>query len=290
MTNDRESGGSHHGYSLIEMLLAMAVLAVLVVLLAQVINTTSQTITKASGHMLADGEAQLVFDRLADDIAQIINRNDVDSLFIGLPTNSSGTNNDDQMYFYTQGAGFSTNSTNQSLVALVGYRVNHRKLERLGVTKSWDDLSYVTPSNSQTGFVVTNPLLNLGTATNYFHVISPSVFRMEIALLMKTGTKNADGSLNGVNSYANITNSTNAWHGLTNVMAIVVAFGILDQGSRKLVTDQQLDTLALSLPDASTNGGVSIPTWTSKALTTSAIPVAARSQIRIYQRSFPVKR
>ena len=41
------------------------------------------------------------------------------------------------------------------------------------------------------------------------------------------GSKNPDGTVNQPNSYANLTNSTNYWHGLTNVMAIVVALGIL---------------------------------------------------------------
>lgn len=278
------------GFTLVEMLVSMAILAILVILMAQVINAVSQTIAKAGDHIQCDIEAQVVFDRLADDIGQIINRSDVDSLFIGMPTNSLGTNNNDQIYFYTQGSSFSTNATNLNPVALVAYRVNKRRLERLGIAKEWDDLPYLTPSNSQTGFVASNPLQNLGNATNYFHIIAPSVFRMEVALLMKAGTKNADGSINQNNSYANLTNSTNSWHGLTNVMAIVVALGILDQTSRRIVTDQQLDSLASALPDSSTNGGVSIATWTSKAMTTTNIPLAARSQIRIYQRSFPVKR
>ena len=283
------TGNRVSGYSLLELMVAMAILAILVVLLAQVINTTSQVITKATDHMQCDTEAQIVFDRLADDIAQVINRSDVDALFIGMP-NASSTNYNDQMYFYSQGTGFATNTANPSQVSLIGYRVNNRSLERLGVLKSWDDLPYLTPSNSQTGFVATNPLANLGAATNYFHVIAPSIFRMEIALLMKVGSRNADGSVNQANSYANLTNSTNYWHGLTNVMAIVVALGILDQTSRKIVTGQQLDALAASLPNASTNGGVSIATWTSLAMTTTNIPPSARSQIRIYQRSFPVKR
>lgn len=278
------------GYSLIEMLVSMIVLALLVVLLAQVINTVSKMVTKASQHIQSDTEAQTVFARLQDDIAQIINRSDVDSLFLGMPTNSAGTNNNDLMVFYTQGASYSTNSTNQSPVSVVAYRVTNNQLQRLAITRGWDDLPYLTPSNSQTGFPATNPLQGLGTATNYFHTIAPSVFRMEIALLMRTGTKNADGTTNGPNSYANITNSSSTWHGLTNVMAIVVALGLLDQTSRKIVTDQKLNSLALTLPDASTNGGISIASWTSKAMTSTNIPSAAISQIRIYQRSFPVTR
>lgn len=289
-------GNTLKGYSLLEMLIALVILALLVVMFAQVINTISQMITKATNHMQCDAEAQLVFDRVGDDIAQIVNRSDVDSLFIGMPTNSSGTDHNDEMFFYSQGAGLATNATNQSQVSLISYRINNRRLERLGVTKSWDDLPYLTPSNSQTGFLAGNPLQNLGAATNYFHTLAPSVFRMEITLLMKVGTINPKGSPNGdysinqVNSYANLTNSTNSWHGVTNVMAIVVALGMLDQTSRKIVTDQQLDSLSAILPDSSINGGTSIATWTGKALTTTNVSPATRSQIRIYQRSFPIKR
>ena len=292
MTTERDTRSEEgcRGFTLLEMVVALAVMAVLVVLLVQVINAVSDVVTKASDRVQCDLEAQTVFDRISDDIAQIINRPDVDALFLGLPTNSTGTDNNDQIYFYTQGSGFSTNTTNQSPVSLIAYQVNNTHLQRLGLTRGWDDLPYVTPSNAQTTFIATAPLQNFGTASNYFHTIAPSVFRMEITLLMKAGTINADGTTNSMNSYANLTNSTNPWHGLTNVMAVVVALSLLDQTSRQIVTTQQLKALALTLPDASTNGGISISTWTSMAMTATNIPPAVRSEIRIYQRSFPVKR
>ena len=277
------------GFTLIEVLVALAVLSVLVVLLAQVINQVSVTMTRASEHAQSDSEADVVFGRLADDIAQIINRPDLDSLFIGMP-NASGTDHNDQMFFYTQGSGFSTNSVNQSPVTLVSYLVTNQALKRLGVARSWDDQTFITPSNILTQFTGSSPLTNFGRAGNYLHVIGPSVFRMEIALLMEPGSTNSDGSTNGYNSYAYISSATNPWHGLTNVASIVVALGVLDQTSRKIVTSQQLSNIAAAFPDAITNGGIPIVTWTSNAYSVAGIPQAALSQVRIYQHSFPVTR
>jgi prepilin-type N-terminal cleavage/methylation domain-containing protein len=289
--NKRESGsGNTSGYSLIELLVAMLVLAILVVLLSQVINQTSRTIGRSSDHMQSDIEAQLIFTRMADDIAQIINRTDVDSLFIGMPTNASGTDHNDQMFFYSQGSGFVTNGSNHSTTTLISYLVTNQSLMRLGVACAWDDQMFVTTSNALTWFNGTSPLSNFGNATNYYHPLGPSVFRMEIALLMEPGSINVDGTTNGTNAYANITNGTNPWYGLHNVASIVVGLGILDQTSRKIVTPQQLTNLAAALPDATTNGGIPIASWTSIAFSVAGIPQEALSQVRFYQRSFPVTR
>ena len=284
------SGWCASGFTLIEMLVALAVLAVLVALLGQVVNQVSETITRATEHTQSDTEAEVIFDRIGDDIAQIINRTDVDSLFVGMSTNSGGSDNNDQMFFYSQGAGFSTNGSNPSPVTLISYLVTNQALVRLGVARSWDDIPFITPSNGITEFSGSTPLSNVGNPTNYFHVIGPSVFRMEVALLMEPDSINPDGSTNGINTYANIGSGTNSWHGLTNVSSIVVALGILDQTSRKIMTPQQLSNVAAALPDSMTNGGVPIGNWSTNAYSVPNIPPAALSQVRVYQRSFPVKR
>ncbi len=199
--NKRGKGsGNTRGYSLIELVVAMFVLAVLVVLLSQVINQTSRTIGRSSDHMQSDMEAQLVFSRIADDIAQIINRTDVDCLFIGMPTNSSGTDHNDQMFFYSQGSGFATNGSNHSPTTLVSYLVTNQSLMRLGVACSWDDQIFITTSNALTWFNGSSPLANCGNATNYYHPIGTSVFRKENELLMEPGSINVDGTTNGTNT------------------------------------------------------------------------------------------
>jgi len=157
-------GHQWEGFTLIEMVVSLAVVAILIVLLAQVMTQVSNTLTRASEHTESDAEAQVVFARIADDIAQIINRSDVDCLFIGMPTNSSGTDHNDQMFFYSQGAAFSTNMANQSPVAIVSYLVTNQALKRMGVASSWDDLMFLTPSSSLTGRSGSSPLTNCGTA------------------------------------------------------------------------------------------------------------------------------
>jgi len=285
------------GFTLVEMVVALGILAILVVLMGQVINQVSKTITRAQGHSQCDTEAAVVFDRIGDDIAQIINRSDADALFIGFPTNSAsgsnglssaGTDHNDQMFFYSQGSGYATNTTNQSPICFISYVVTNQVLKRLGVAQSWDDQTFITSGNKQTLINGTNPLtLGLST-TNYYHVLGPSVIRMEVALLMVAGTTNADGSSNGDNAYANLTNGTNYWHGLTNVNSIAVGLAILDQTTRGLLTSQQLSNVASALPDsiASNNGGFP-GAWTNQVI---SVPGSPNSQVRIYKRVFPVTR
>lgn len=290
------------GFTLIEVLVACSVLVLLVVLVAQMVGSASLVTKESSRRMDADDEARMVFDRMSEDFAQIPKRADMNPLFLG-------TNGNDQLYFYSQAPGISTNgsSSNSSGIGLIGYQVMSNGLARLGVAQSWDDLSFssnalVTAYNNQV----------YGGSTN-FHIIAPSVFRMEFALRMKPGsTNNTNGlgpmavsfssaTVNGTNV---VFQTNNAGQGLQDVAAIIVTLGILDQTSQLIVTDANLSNLAsvsimsdaitnsgsgVGLINGSGNKGIAADTWRTNALTLSTgIPQAARSQIRIYQRTFPI--
>ena len=277
-------------FTLLEMLVALTVLVLMVILTAQITGNTSKVTSGVSRQLDADAEARSIFDRMGADFSQMVIRPDVDALFLGLPLGSAGADHNDQLYFYSQVPAYSTNAAQQSPLALIAYRVRNQSLERLGASRSWDEIPFLTLSNSLTGFDPNALLQNLGDVTNHFQVIAPSVFRMEAAFLMKPGTTNGDGSVNTVNSYAKMNDAVNPRHGFANVAAIVVALGVLDRTSRAVVSGTQLDSLASLLRDASTNGGIPLAAWNSNAFSASDIPLAARSRVRFYIRHFPLKR
>ena len=260
-------------FTILELLVAGAVLALLVVLVAQMVGSASLITSGSRKRMAADEEARMVFDRMASDFARMVKREDVDNLFV------PGSGND-EMYFYSTAPALYTdaNSPSNSPVALVGYRVNGYRLERYGEGKTWDDLKFLTYNNG-TPYSDTRISTNSLIATN-FQVISPSVFRMEYVFLMKPGTTNATGT-NGINTYS----QTNVvGQGMKDVSAIVVTLGILDEASRKLVDTNALGAIADTMADATS--ATSAPSWTTNVTALTNLP--ARAATRVYQRYFPI--
>ncbi len=206
------------------------------------------------------------------------------------------------MYFFSEAAKYfdtSVSDAAKSSLALVGYRINSSfQLERLSRGLTWDgqvapspspgSIVFLTPSGSSTPLgastIAGNWATAVGTAPSYsdgagsdYHVVGDQVYRLEISFLQTDGT---------------ISTSVTSYKGLQNVSAVIVALGMLDTTSRRVVapsgqipaaTGNQMVT---ALPD-SANGSAPLQTWRGSAyLTASGIPQIAASQLRIYERTF----
>src|SRR2546426_11178276 len=66
------------GFTLTEMLISIVILALLILIVTQVIDTAATTVRPANKHIDTDTEARTVFDRMAVDFAQMLKRTDVD--------------------------------------------------------------------------------------------------------------------------------------------------------------------------------------------------------------------
>ena len=291
-TSDAGSGvNPSGGFTLLEMLVAMVVLSLVVLLLFETISGTSGAAAAMKRHLDMDAEARSIFDRMETDIDSMVIRQDVDALFQGLPLDGSGgTDHNDQFYFYSQAPGYASGTSGLSPLSVVGYSVTNGQLARMSMVKGWDDLPFLTTNVSVTGFNPTNLSQSLGNATNYWHVVGPSVFRMEIGLLMKSGTTNADGTVNVNNSYASLSNPLNPRHGMGNVAGIVVALALLDSQSRMIAHFSQLSNLCTSFPDCLTNSGIPMSSWEGGLSISNGIPPVVASRVRLYFRNFPLKR
>jgi hypothetical protein len=127
MVKTRSSFSSRASFTLVEMLVAMAILIILILVVSKIVDFSLQ-LTDATGRSADSGiEAKQVLDRIGVDIAGMVIRPDVDQFYF------PGTNTvfeNDKMFFYSQQPGYFNTSaiayyaTNQSPVALVGYRVN----------------------------------------------------------------------------------------------------------------------------------------------------------------------
>jgi type II secretory pathway component PulJ len=301
---------SAEAFTLVELLISVGLLALLCLLVMGIISSTSTATVASSKHVDADTQARLVFNRMANDFRKMVIRSDVDYVF----TKQAGN---DALHFYTEAPAYfdsGIGSSARNSVALVGYRINsdttsttYGQLERLGKGLTWDGSSSWTSGHAAGGSVLfltyasgsSTPLAGSLISNNWkdsggvsvvsgnskdsdYHVLGDQTYRLEFSFLLNDGSLSVTPPASG--------------SGVQNVSAIIVALGVLDNTSRTIVPKSTsnptvIDSTVMSrminaLPDSAPGQAIT-QTWSNSTyLTTSGIPPAAASQIRIYQRYF----
>ncbi|MEY2490892.1 MAG: hypothetical protein QOC70_2834 [Verrucomicrobiota bacterium] len=275
------------------MLVAISVLALLVLLVTQLINNATSVTTLGNKRMDADSQARSLFERMAQDFAQLVKRSDVSYY---LKTAGTPMTGNDLVGFYSAVQGYYP--TTPSPISVVAYRVNsdasssvtHNCLERMGKGLDWNGAA---PTSIPVVFL---PLTLHGTwpsvasssayddpdpTRRTYEIIGPQVFRFEYYYLEKT-----TGSLVSYPA---------AWTSLSGVAvrdaaAIVVAIAVIDLKSKVLVSNTQIAILGDSLPDYASGWGPGelLARWQSALDSVANIPRPVTSGIRLYERYFPI--
>lgn len=277
-------------FTLVELLVSMAILTLLVVAVAQMVSSAAKVTTASRRSLNADRTARLVFDRMAEDFAQIVRRRDVDTLLVKRSGNGGGAN--DTMIFYSVAPGAYAGNANKSPYALVGYQVNDKyQLTRLGKSLAWDpsggsgdSMSLSLPSPSSPNSIANHwPAAVDGTDSDY-RVLSDAVFRVEFTFEVSDRTEFASTGLSHSNypvAFYNLTTASNPpltvpnkstttgsappsgpkagdrWYDSANSRAFVAAPGLSGTGANVVWKPLGLDdvqavvvTLAILEPDA----------------------------------------
>jgi len=256
------------GFSLVELLVAMAILAIVVLIAFQMIGMTGQTVLSDRKRIDAQSQARQALDRFGLDWNARVGRPDVAVDFESLPDN-------DMLSFVSQIEA----PTGDRSMAVVDYQINSNsagnetyKLERGALGFNWS-------GNSPT---LNLPLTNLPAlqSTNR-QTLSPGVFRLKFACLTRETVTNA----------AALTNCSLT--SLTNVAAVVVAVASIDERSRKLLSEAQMRSLANALPNPTTSNPDPLSTWQAAInspgfAAAAGIPPAAAQGVRVSQRYFYV--
>lgn len=188
------------GFTIIELLAATAVLTVLILIVSQMVSSTSRTVGHDERRLESDANARMVFDRMQMDLDGMPKRGDLDVSFV----KKSGGDSNDAFFFYSQAPGFATTATNRNSLSLVGYAVDSEyHLDRYGKGLFWDGgtdtVNFLTfssgsysPEGQSTiagtfGTALTTPVLTSGIPTDPWQILSNSVFRMEVCFLLKDG-------------------------------------------------------------------------------------------------------
>lgn len=136
MTISLKSPQSLHagsGFTIIELLVSMAVLSLMIALVAQLMNSATTTTTLSGKQAEADNIARAAFNVMESDFGGMVIRPDADYFFYknnqsGTPTGSAAPGND-SMWFYSNAPSYFTSGTNSAAandrasIAFVGYRI-----------------------------------------------------------------------------------------------------------------------------------------------------------------------
>ena len=177
-TSRKHAARSSPGFTLIEMMVALAVLGLIVALLANVLNLAVMTTISSRKHMDADTQARLVFDRMADDFSRIVRRTDADSIFFKNTSGATGVN--DAMFFYTESHAYANVAASPSTLSLVGYRIDSNpsvnnpnnsrsttpQLERLAENLTWDTVTSNDATTTTSNTAPGTPVFLAWTASN----------------------------------------------------------------------------------------------------------------------------
>jgi len=274
---------STDGFTLIEILVSIAVVTLIVVSVSRLLDGTILLIDLGNRRAEADNQVRRFLDRIAIDFDQMLLRSDVD-YYLKTPANPEPGN--DQIAFFSEVPGYYPSTCSQSPISLVGYRLNGRHCaERLGKGLLWNGVSSINaPIVFQPQTIIgTWPAATNDMADSDYEIAAANIFRFEYYYLLKGGRS-----------------STTPWDvaaghttpdGMRDVTAIPVAIATIDPKSRVLLSDAQLTTLATRMNDfAISMGPGDLPAqWQSALDSSSDMPRPAVSGIRIHSRYLDLK-
>jgi prepilin-type N-terminal cleavage/methylation domain-containing protein len=269
----------HHGFTLAEMLVSVAILILLVLFVSRLFSSAASVTTVSNKHIDCDLQARQLFDRMATDFAQMVKRQDVDYY---IKSNVDTEPGNDRIAFFSQVPGYYPSTGSQSPTSLVAYRVNSdnssasfNKMERMGKGLLWNGVS---TTHAPFIFGLTAIINNWPSATDSsssdpdYETIGPQVFRFEYFYFLKDGTV---GGIPGA-------------PGMQDVAAISVCIAVIDPKSKVLLSNSQLSTLAGRMDDFSISmrPGDLLVQWQTALDNTNDMPRAAISAIHLHHHSF----
>lgn len=267
-------------FTILELLVAVAVLAMIVGLLASVMSEASRLTVRGHKQMDLDSDARLVFDRIASDMRRLVAGNDVDAGFV---TDDSGNS---RPAFFSRVRGVGGTSAKVRPVSLVGYRLLKAtaqnpgdptlQFQRAAVASEW--------TGSLLAFSETPDLRRADGVFAFsdpgaFQSLSEQILRFSIRFLVET----EDGSyrLQALPPDR-----------IESIRALVIGLAMLDLRSQEILAPDQILSLASAFPDPA-EGVDFLTAWNSTVTAATfpppGLPPAAATGVRVYQRTVPLE-
>jgi prepilin-type N-terminal cleavage/methylation domain-containing protein len=303
---DRSARRCAAAFTLVEMLVAVTVLAVIVVLVAQLTSGAAQTVGISTRHMDSDSQARAALGRLGLELAKMLKRSDVDYACFKQPGLEQKGN--DQLAFYSETSGYFpgtavATSTMRSPLSLIAYNIGRDPyslamgLRRVGKGLAWEpDVTDGWPAMAYLPVKIRDRWPDILTADSNYQTVGEQVFRIEYTYLLKPNAATSTPA-----RFSNTpwdTTAASPAHtsvdGFRDVLAIVVAVAVLDSSSRVIVKNESYADMADAFPDAAEGCDIA-PSWLAVVnapdfASRAKIPQLAASAVRVYQRTFYLDR
>ena len=297
------------GFTLIELMVSIAVLGLLGGMVMQLLGSASRLTTSSRKTGDCDTEARFVLDQISADLSRRVRRPDVDAFVAKLKGN-------DRLYFFSETPGYSPTLSAQerSTISLVGYRVRvptseggRFVLQRYARALPWAS----TPTEVAMPFVVlagtpSKPLPattlagSTGTGTGgsfpkvlaqdetedvYYQTVGENIVRLEVSLLRKPNFNNPTRPVAArILSDAEIPAEL-AQFGFSNISALIVTIAVVDTESSQRVSESIINGLELQDTAPTDFPLYPLDQWNKSFLAkVNSLPKTLAGGLRFYQR------
>ena len=264
-------------FTLVEILAALSVLAMIIVLAAQILGATLRATGASTRKMDATQRCRFILDAVGNDLAGLVSGN-------GMTVFARVSGNDAILTFATQGRGPNSSSSDFRLLA-VNYVLSSNRLLRSSTAVTWSEAdlvtALVTPSSA-------------GTAG----LVADDVLRFEAMALLD------DGRIVPLSATGTWTSSTANGKPLSGYTALVLSRPPVDAGNPRvrslLVAVAALDDQTFALPRASAiasalpaaqTGQPPADLWNTALFSKggSPFPKPALAALHLDQRTYPLR-
>ena len=313
-----KSNDGRAAFTLVELLVAIAVLALLVALIGQLFFNTTAASAISTNHIESDARVRLLFARMASDFSHIVKRSDVDCflkepLYPAWPTSTVQNVNtqlgpaNDQIAFFSEVSGYSdVSGVAENSPSLIAYRVNNTGtapcIERMGKALSWSGgtagiypIAFMPVYISEVWPTATIAPASSGTSDpaydQDYETLVPNAFRFEYYYQLRSGALSST-PWDTTATYNPLHTALNGW---ADVAGIGVVVAVTDRKSAALASSASLQALAKQMEDFPTQfpvpSGFTVGSlqqnWQS-TVAASTLPAAVKDGIRVYEQVFSI--
>jgi prepilin-type N-terminal cleavage/methylation domain-containing protein len=257
---------SARAFSLVELMAAVTVLAILSGMVFQIISSSSKA-TKGSMNKLDSLEqARLVLDRLGLDLAAAVRRKDLPFEY---DKNAAGDSND-ELRFYAHTLAYGAPERRVSALSYVvqpaaGSLGGRKQLQRAGFGMDWSGVA-------SPGFSGSFPT----PAPTGYQTLGSDIFRFEICFFRKNTAAGLAGLVSTPPS------------DLSDISALLIGVAVVDAEASKILDAGDINSLVNALKDPP-DGVSPEEQWTAdlqNLIQSSSLPKRALQGIRIFQRTY----
>ena len=276
------------GFTLLELLAAMAILTLVLIFFTEVIRNVSNVTGTGRQRLDVDASARIALDVMADDLAKQVKRRDVDFLV------SKNVGND-EFYFYSEAPALS-GSGSADTAAPIGYKVTTGTSGTRGLQRIGEGLLLTTGSGVASYPSRLRDYISSIPSTA-IQPLCKEVIRMEVEFMKNDGTFLAalpTRSDSGEPAYSYVTASgtlgqiaANQVPDWGNIRAMVVTIVCIDREKQALLSESDLENITNTFVDAANGATSSIASaWSTVAETTHFPKIGGA--VRVYRRFFPI--